>query len=343
MADFAPGGIDSFIPTLDAASGGLQVEFSRNPKRFALNRWAKVIPVSKEAGYYVRIDSEEAMRIVSTQEFVWPKGQDRPSGKKRDVTFVKFTTERYEDGFRLPRETVQQAMWDIIGAHARMPAQRMMTLRTMLALTLVTTSSNWDSAAYSATGTAVGGGAWTGSSEANQYIKSGINAMAIGAVQRSGGTITLDDLVLVMNPNTALALSKAEEIRAMVRNTQYAQEYQRQSGIYKTYGLPPDLYGVPIVIEDTVKVTARKKPGTARTKAWALADNKVFMVSRPGGLVGTEGVPEFSTVQVMCYEDMSIEADSDSWNRVEKGSVVDNHVPVLAAPILGHLVDNISS
>jgi hypothetical protein len=51
--------------------------------------------------------------------------------------------------------------------------------------------------------------------------------------------------------------------------------------------LPDVLYGLPVVVEDTVRVSTRKGAATV-TKGYVMTDGDVMFVSRPGGIKGME-------------------------------------------------------
>lgn len=92
MAEVAPGGgLNTFVPTFSAATGQIQIEFTRSPNKFALTRYAQLVPVQQMAGYYLRIDEEETARVVATQDQIWPLGEDRPTGINTDFDFVTYS------------------------------------------------------------------------------------------------------------------------------------------------------------------------------------------------------------------------------------------------------------
>ncbi len=75
----AVGANSGYIPSL-LDSGKLQIEFSRNPEAFALNKYIKIQPVKRQRGKYLRIDESNHARLVggNLDEYVWPDGADRP-------------------------------------------------------------------------------------------------------------------------------------------------------------------------------------------------------------------------------------------------------------------------
>ena len=69
----------------------------------------------------------------------------------------------------------------------------------------------------------------------------------------------------------------------------------------------------------------------------------MLFVSRPGGLVGVEGGANFATCTNFVYEDMTVETFDDPKNRRTSGSIVDNSVMEVTAPLAGIYVANIGS
>ena len=57
--------------------------------------------------------------------------------------------------------------------------------------------------------------------------------------------------------------------------------------------------------------------------------------------MGAEGVPDFSTLSIFAYEDMTVETEDDTWNRRVRGRVVDDSAVVLTAPLSGYLLTDV--
>jgi hypothetical protein len=144
-----------------------------------------------------------------------------------------------------------------------------------------------------------------------------------------------------MGPETAHKLSRTAQLRELIKYTQGVQLMQG-AGSYSRYGLSPSLFGIgDIVVEDAVKVTTQK--GAARSASYLLGLDKVLFLSRPQGLVGVEGGANFATVTNFVYEDMTVETFDDPKNRRTVGSIVDNSIPELTAPLAGLYIANIGA
>ena len=341
------GGLNTFVPTFSEATGLIQTEFTRNVKSFALNRYTKLVPVSTTSGYYLKINSDEAVRVVNENDFRWAYGEDRPTGVNNDFEFVQFSTKRFERGFHIPYETAKVAAWDIVAQHARSRATQLMTLRTQRALTLLTTIGNWTAntngfADFDAlTGLTTASGVYTSDSATATGVQQLFQTAVEKLMINTGGAIQMQDIVAVMSPKTAFKLSQTAQLREMIKYTQ-GVDLLKGEGNFSRYGLAPSLFGIgDIVIEDAVKVSNQK--GATRSADYILGLDTVLFVSRPQGLVGVEGGSNFATITNFVYEDMTVETIDEPRNRRTVGSIVDNHAFEITAPLAGILVSNIGS
>lgn len=344
MAVAFPSAGNVFIASHEA-SGGLIVGFSRNPKRFKLNQYSKMVPVKKGAGYYLQITAEEAARVINTNlsDFVWHDGQEAPMGNDNLESFqyVKYLTTRYAYPFNMGQKTVQQADWPIMQIHAGFAAQKAMTARTIAAMTTLTTGANWGSS--TATATSLAGGLWDASSATNKYIRKTFNQVAENILQATLGVVQREDLVCVINPHDARLMAETEELRDYLKQSPFAMaevrgDVENQNG---QWGLPSVLWGIKIVVEDAVRVTSKK--GATKATTYCLPTTNAIFMARPGGLMGMEGIPEFSTFQQFVYEEMTVETMNDVNNRRTVGRVVDDFASALVSSASGYLVTTISS
>jgi len=347
MAEYGiGGGPNTFVPTFSPATGAIQIEFTRSVNSFAITQYAQIVPVQQMKGYFLRIDEEETARVVNTQDYQWPMGEDRPTGVQSDFEFTPYTCQRFQSSFGIPYENQKQSAWDIVASHARIHAQRMMTLRSYRAATTLTTSGNWTAGVnYFANASALGAGAYSSTGNVQKIIRLACEKI----IQNTVGVVRPKDIIMIINPTTARLLAATADVTDYVKNYPAAMEYLRGSQTFGLYGLPSDLYGLGgVVVDDTVRISNRKTPnvtGPAANRGFfygtAAAPDMVF-VSRPGGLVGNEG-PSFSTLSVFAYEDMTVETSDDPWNRRTKGSVVDNSAIELTAPLSGLFIDDIAA
>lgn len=337
------GGLSTYIPTTnDLATGALQVEFTRTINSFALSRYATLVPTTKMTGYYLRQDVTDNVRVTDVNEFVWPLGNDRPTGKQNSFDFVQYSTQRFAFPFYIPQETTQQAAWDVVAQHARSKAQLAMTRRSMAAASVLSTSGNWSGNYVSTPGTSpISAGSWTGSTVVNGYIQKSIQGVMQQVSKSSGGAVAPNQLIMVISPTVAQIISQAPETKDYVKNNPFTLQFYQGSDTFSRWGIPPTLFGLgDVVVDDSVKVTS-KKGASSTTSSYVLGTGAYF-VSRPGGLVGVEGANSFSTLQIFAYEDMTVEQFNDPLNRRVEGRVIDNSVPAIVAPVSGYAIGDVS-
>jgi len=346
MVAILPGAYNTYVQD-HAASGQLVVDFSRNMSEFALNRYIKLIPVEKMTGLWLKMTLEEAARVISSadNEHSWPDGADRPSLHSNDGSesfeFQEFRTDRKEYGARLGNLTVGQASWDIKAQHARIKAQQAMTARTVHVLDLLTTAGNYDSGHTIAAASISGNtGTWAASTSARQDIQRSLNYAAKIINKATLGVVKKKDLVLVISPDVATEIAECQEIVEMIKSSRFSEPYIKGDlWSNSEWGLPPDLYGVPLVVEDTVQVTTRK--GGTQTKQYALNDDKAMLLARPGALEGLYGSPEFSSASMFVFSDMEVWSKDDRDNERTTLSVVDNRVAKFTSPVSSFMFSDV--
>lgn len=333
-----PGQFNTFIPDT-AATGNLVVDFSRDPKSFALSEWAQYVPVKKTEGRYVLMTNELAARILNTDlaDFYWPDEGEAPTGygNLESFSFQSYVTRRYSIPFRMGELAAEQAVWDVLAHHARYAAQRAMTLVTQAAVTAATNTANYAATNFSAVSSISGvTGKWDVSTTARKDIKRSLDYAAEIIFKASLGAVRPEEIMLVVSPGCARKMSISQEIVDMIKQSPSAEkELTKTLSRVNRFGLPETLYGYKVVIEDAVKVTSRK--GATKATSYVLDDTTPFMCSRVGGLEGMEGSPSFSTHQVFWKEEMTVESKHDRDNRRHLGRVVNDFAVKPVAPITG--------
>lgn len=329
----------TYVPSF-AASGKIQVEFSRNPKKFAINRYIKQIPVKQDSGYYLKITTDEAARItqVNLAQSLWPDGAAANPGDdfRAEHEFPKYKTQRHLTAFSLGDKAVEQADWEIIASYSRMAAQLRMTERTQKVVTALTDTANWGTN-YETCTNLVGGKLDVSTTTLN-YIKELNQVVANNIHLATGGAVSWEDMIMVMNPLTAAKISRSAEFVEHLIQSPFALAQVRGDAPNQNmkWGLPEQLFGMKVEIEDAVKVTSRK--GATRAASYILDTGTIYYVSRPEGLIGSEGVPSFATLGLFVYEDMTVETKKDADNRRTAGRVVDDFGVEFLAPATGFLV-----
>jgi len=347
-----PGGSNTFVPSWDA-SGKLQIEFSRNPKSFAVNKYVAQRSVTKDVGYYLKITAEEAARIVAEEDFDWPDGADavRKGGDTNDglekFEWLPYTTTRKQYPYNIGYKAAQQADFDVLALHGRIKAQQAMTMRTVKAISMLTTSGNYDSSNVG-TATAVGGGVWLNSSASNNYILKTINGVKETINLATLGVVQPKHLKLVVNPNTAHMMRETPEVIDFVKQQVSSGSMLKGTEFFEMWGLPERLYGVQVVVEDCGRVTTRK--GATKLVSYTMPDNLAVIVANTADVSGDtvtpvpgDGVPVFDTITNFLFEDMTVESMDDPDNRRHRARIVDDFGMVMTAPATGFLITNIQS
>lgn len=324
-----PGGSNTYVRTLEA-SGRLVTGYSRNPKDFALNKYVQLRDVTKDSGFYLKITTEEAGRILTSDlsDFVWPDGADRPQNNDGTelFSFADYRTQRYDYAYKLGRKATEQADWGITESHQKIKAQQAMTARTARVHATLATAANWEADHIKDVTTITGvTGPWDADTSTRGDIQKSLDYASEIIMKATLSVVKKKDLVLVINPATAHKIAETQAIREHIKQSTYAlPQMQGDNSQWDQYGLPDKLYGYNIVVEDAVKVTSRRG-ATTTTRGYVMADGVGYLLARPGGLVAPPGGgPSFSTATLFLYEDMSVEEFDDEKNRRIEGHVVDD-------------------
>lgn len=336
-----PSGQNTYVPV----PNGTVVDFSRDPSKFALNRYTQIIPVKKTNGLYLEMTVEEAGRMIGTDpaEFDWPDGKDAPEHEDGTESFnwQPYRTERKHFGAKLGDLAVDQAEWGIENQHVRIKTQQAMTYRTLKVASVLTTTGNYDASHRSAVyGGSIPGtsGNFAASTTARQDIKRSFNYAAQVIMKDTLSVVGPEDLMIVMSPYAAGQIALSQEIVDHIKGSPHALAQVRGELPSKNrhFGLPDQLYGYDIVVEDAAKATSKK--GATRSADFIWPGTSIAMVSRVGGLVGKEG-PNFSTAALFVYsaDDMAVEQKHDTDNRVRKVRVIDHFQARMVAPVSGFL------
>lgn len=343
-----PGGSNTYIPN-HKATGNLVIGFSRDVKRFPLNQYIQLKPVTQDQGKFLRITAEEAGRIMDSNlsQFVWADSADRPQNNDGTelFTFDDYKTLRYNYAYALGYKAKNQAEFGISKVHQQIKAQQAMTARTNRVHSILAASSSWETG-HRKDVTTISGvqGPWDASTTARQDIKKSLNYAAEMILKSTLSVVRKEDLRLVINVPTAHEIAACQEIVDHIKGSPEAySQVKGETGRWSQYGLPDSIYGFPVVVEDTVKVTSRRG-ASAATRGFVMADGIAYLLARPGSLVAPDGEgPNFSTISLFVYEEMSVQEFDDEKNRRIEGHVVDDFVPVVTASVSGFKFEGITS
>lgn len=342
MAYTQVGGSNPFIPTYDGeATGNLVMEYSRNPKSFPLLQYSELRPVTLSRGYYLRIEPQNAARVMTTDghEFAWPPSADRPTGTDNQARFqfASYFCQRRAFSVRLDNRAVQMSAWPVAETELREKAQQAMTQRTVKAAAVL--NAAYTGTAQTSTVAAITGNAaftWDKGNVTTPYIKISLQNAAIQINKATLGVINPQDLVLVISPDTAVAMAQSGEIQAMLSNSVYA--YPLLTGtlpgqVQRNWSLPPMLYDFRIAVENTVQITSQRGASTT-VYQYAIPKGTAYLLTRrenemvnPSILKVEKGttkmtdeemqaVPVYSTLVGFFKEELTTESRVDPWNRI---------------------------
>ncbi|MFG0261027.1 MAG: hypothetical protein ACF788_01360 [Novipirellula sp. JB048] len=336
-----PGGNNTYVRSFGEGSDKLVTGFSRNVKDFPLNRYIQQREVTLKSGFYLKISTEEAGRVLNANlaDFVWPDGSHRPQNNDGTELFAfqPYYTTRYDYAFKLGFESRDQAAWGIVESHEAIKAQQAMTARCVRVHSVLGNNANWEADHVKDVTTITSAGASDAGTSTNKYIQKSINYALDIIIKATLSVVRRKDMLLVMNPTTARELAATQEIAEYLKGSRYSLPQVRQGDGdgFDEFGLPPKLYGVETVIEDTTKVTSRRGAST-RVANYVMPDGVAYLLARPGGLVAPPGGgPSFSTVSLFLKEDMTVQTFDDDKNRLTEGHVVDDNEPVITASASG--------
>lgn len=347
MAYSFPSGTNTFIPSFDT-TGRLIVDFSRNVKSFKVNNYITLTPVKQDVGYYARMDTSNVMRIlgVNAASAAWADGSQRPVGtyNARPFEFEPYRTQRFCETIQLGYKAVEQAAFDVKNVNMNSLAQRQMTRRTLLTNNVMLDSTQYDST-HVATATALGGGFFSAGSVASPYIQAAVMAAANIIQKDTGGSVMYQNMTLVFNPITADKMARSAEIRDYLARSPAALAQVRGAvpGQNAVWGLPDQLYGIAVVVEDAVYNSSEIGNAT-QTVNYTFSDNyAVLMIRRGKDLVDVASTTNFSTMHIMAYQEMNTETFDDTINRLHTLAITDDYVPIMVAPASGFLITNLFS
>lgn len=329
MAAGTPTQLSANNTYIQANDTKLVIEFSRNPKDFALPNYVQIRPVPRQKGYYLALDQRQAGRLAggSLNDFVWPDSHPRPKNRSngQEFNFRDYQTIRRNFGQPIGDLAREQADWDAEDTQEGIQAQQAMTARTKLVADAIGTQANWDSAHWSNVADIAGvEGTWDAALSTNLIIKKSINYAVKRIMKSTLSKVRRKNLQLVMNPTTAIAISETQELVDVIKQSPEAYNQVRQNeGRWSEWGLPDMLYQVPVVVEDAVMVTSMKGDAT-QTEEFVMADGVAYLLAKVGGLVAKGGGPSFTTVTLFAKEEMTVTRTAQTYDRYLDVDVVDD-------------------
>lgn len=327
---------------LPGATGAV-ISFIRDPAKFALAKICQMIqlPTDNPLGYYYKLDSDSPSRLVSEAESDWADGADAPTADANQTryTTVTFECRRKAYPWRLGDRAVGAAkdLLPLAEIEAKRSAQSAMNVRTNRVVTLLETAANWVGNTDTANNMNGGAGTWdTASADEASPAFLAIKKTITSALTRinlaTNGLVMPSDLQLYISPGLAEAMANTGEVHKYLQYGPFSQQIlESGNNPNGQWGLPPSIYGLPIVVDQTTRVSTRPAAaGTSGTRATAKSDNSAVIVSRVGGIDGNFGIPSWSTVQIYHVGSLlQVEVFDDRINRRVSGRVTEDFCEVL--------------
>lgn len=360
MAFTVPGNQNTFVPSTEL-SGNLMVGWGRNVDKFPVNKIVRLRTVTKTTGLYTYFNPLDYARMSAygtatdgqTPQFDWAPGTLAPTGFTNTIGFEyrSYTTRRKAYPCNLDLQGEQQASWPVLKTNTEAAAQLAMTDRALEVSAAISNSANYPST-HVATATALAGGFLSAGTPTDPKIKKALFALALVIQKDSVGNVRWRNLTVVMNPNTAMLLSESQEVHTLMKESRYALPLLTQSEkstggvepVNFAYGLPDYLYGFRVVVEDTT-FNPSNRGATGEAQAFVFPDNVIAIVAREEDFEAAEGANSYSTCHLFVYgpDDMKVESETDTWNRIIKMRVVDNRQALIVAGVTGALITNVFS
>ncbi len=345
----AGGFFNTYLPAL---IDNLHVGFSRNAKKFAVPNICRIRPVKKPTGQYLFHNPLDYQRFTNgstnpSDPFLWAPGNRRPDlgGAQLGFEFRPYICKQYSYKTTLSWEADQVADFPFLKSETENLAALAMADRLREVTQLISTSGNYASG-NTDTATNWGGGFFSAGTETNPIIKKALLKITQLLNLKSNGAVSMDNLVFVVNPTTAYQMATAQEMHTLFVRSQFAKDLvSRPNAINSNatqFGLPTDLYGIPVVVLDSSwNATLKGSSGDARS--YIFPDNFAAVVCVSGNSDAAEGSTDVSSAGLFLYEDMTIDSQTDTFHRLIEIAVTDNRQAIMTSNISGALITNVLS
>lgn len=335
-----PSGYNTYVPNTQATNN-LIIDFARNIKDFKLNQYTQTIKVTDNVGMYTRMTNEVCSRFLNANDSVWADANERPLGAQNLESFADETYRTIRRTFpvTLGYLSTQQASWNMTAQYQRILGTQAMTARSAVVVNELTNTANYDQSHVMDVKTNYGGG-WDVSLTTTGHIKNTIFTAVNKILRDTLGCVQQSDLMLVISAEAAAALMQSQEIVDYIKGTPDSWAMTQGTLAKGPYGLPETLYGIKVVVEDSVKVTSPK--GASRVTDWLWPKDTAVICARPGGLTAMQG-PNFSTCVLFAKEEMTSESFDDARNRRTILSVTEDYCAKVIAPVSGVVLTKLFS
>lgn len=290
---------------------------------------------------------------------IWVDGAKRPevTGQRMRHKTQEFQCIRYDYDFQVGWRTLQNADYKVLLANTNSAQNQCMIDWTMEVISLAQTPGNWAGNTADAASLA-GGGMWDSGTPEDPVIKKSLGQIAETITLNTNGMAAdyenTDDvgLMCILSPHSARRMAAIPEIHAIYKESLYADALVTKGSANPNavFQLPKRLYGYEMVVENAVIVTENPEAtaglastsGASPTRKFVKDAISAIICSRPGGLDGEIGAPNYSTFQrYYVGSEMKVQVFDEPKHEYTDGHVVRFGATKLAAPASGFLVTNI--
>ncbi len=317
------------------AHNRLLIGYALDEDAVALNQWATVVGVDTPIAYYPVFNSGDFVRIKDRtgNDRLWQDSAERPTAMQGvRFTTKRFELERYgESSFVGNMAEEASQIGSLVTLNQDQLASRALVWRSIVAGAIITDPSKYFTTATPATTdnyfatwaaftTALTG---AGKPYATGYFGTGLYSGTITAPvfkrflghaareirRRTNGRVKISQLLFLANPNTMAKLAATEEMHAYI--AQQAGSLAVLKGespefVEPVYGLPQPTYQIKMVGDATTFVLGPPVDQSASditagvsdygNQQYVIPDDAIFVLTRPGSVVGLRGSTGFSSV-----------------------------------------------
>lgn len=282
-----PGATGGYIPNfLGGESAGLIVSYSRDPKKFLVNKLLQITQVDKLTGYWKRANPGALARIYSDpDEAIWPDGAEAPRGyhNEQDISNAMYNCKRRAEADTIGYQTAKQSAYPLREMTTHTLAHRMMTRRAVAFYTRAL-STDYYLSANTATVAAIAGPSvtWANATGTNPYIYKTMMYAASTVTKATVGAIQFRDMTMVLSPDAAYQTAATEEIRNYLAQSPDALAQIRgdKPGQNASWGLPDQLYGMKVEVDPTIQNIGPRL--ATDSNSYLATSTKAIFLCRPG-------------------------------------------------------------
>lgn len=334
----SPGASQVSVPLSNFATA-----YAMDRNRFAVETIAPTAIVDKIHGKFWKFDAPENMRVqdVDNDNYAPGMGGGRPKQIPMEATPESYECQQRALSQDIDEITQQTADFDVKSRVARHLANQLQLRKIVRTMNIIQDTT---SIPTHATATLAGGGDWTGSTAANAFIRKTFNGLIQAINQNSFNTADPNSLWGLMNPTTARLVVESPEFADHVKQSVAGERFligENPFSNARQFGMPAQLFGVNIMVVDTVILTGPKDmdevaaPGVS---TYAMADNQFAIVnSEPPSLNSMSTLTSF-TFNPFRTEDHHI--PSEHINSIQ---VLNTYQQKVTASSTGYVVTDVTS